>query len=108
MIRFAAFVFVFGVSCTPKHVPKPRVIVVPEAVVHRLWTSAGTSPGAWDALPIVRVEQFGARAGDLIDDAPAIQAALDSVHAPTIVQIPPGTFILRKPIRIPSSVMLQG
>jgi len=66
-------------------------------------------PGGIPEVPVrVDVTRFGARGDGKTDDSAAIQAALAAVQAPGAVLIPEGTYLLKKPVRLRSGVVLRG
>jgi len=55
------------------------------------------------------VRDFGAKGDGVADDSAAIQAAVDSVRKTGgLVDIPPGTYLIGEPIRLPSGIRLEG
>lgn len=58
---------------------------------------------------VISILDFGAIPNDTIDDATAIQTAINSTQGTfTIIEIPEGTFILSKGITLQDSVILKG
>lgn len=85
--------------------------------VLRILDSSGTefiSGGAFGLhtrgpVPHVNVKAFGAKGDGTTDDTSAIQTALNSVkNSGGLVFIPPGTYLYSTPLRIGSSVTVEG
>ncbi|MBL8004637.1 MAG: hypothetical protein JNL36_06045 [Candidatus Kapabacteria bacterium] len=74
------------------------------------WEKAGaTIPANRTNARVISILDFGAVPNDTLDDANAIQNAINSTNGTfTIVEIPEGTFILSKGISLRDSVILKG
>lgn len=63
---------------------------------------------AEDPAPVC-VFELGAKGDGQVDDSAALQAAIDAAHARGVMlHLPPGTFLVRQSLRIPSNFALQG
>ena len=74
------------------------------------WEKAGaTIPANSTNARVISILDFGAVPNDTLDDANAIQSAINSTNGTfTIVEIPEGTFMLSKGISLRDSVILKG
>jgi len=74
------------------------------------WDKAGaTIPVDRSNAKVISILDFGAIPNDTIDDANALQSAINSTEGRfTIIEIPEGTFILTKGITLLDSVILKG
>lgn len=74
------------------------------------WEKAGANiPANKTNARVISILDFGAIPNDTIDDAEAIQSAINSTNGTfTIVEIPEGTFIVSKGISLRDSVILKG
>lgn len=92
---------------TPANPPPPLALdVIPES--RRPVWSAGVVGGIPAYAVKTSVTDYGARANDGGNDAPALQAAIDAVTPPAAVYVPAGEFHLNAPIRMRSGVVLRG
>ena len=73
------------------------------------WSIAGQDAGFEDPAQEVNVMDFGAAGDGTENDAPAIQAAIESLNnQPGIVNFPSGSYLIEESISIPSEVILRG
>jgi len=74
------------------------------------WEKAGANiPANRTNARVISILDFGAVPNDTLDDANAIQNAINSTNGTfTIVEIPEGTFMLSKGISLGDSVILKG
>jgi Pectate lyase superfamily protein len=80
--------------------------IVPPA--RRVPWNAGV-PGDIPTVPIVTsVLAFGAHGDGVTDDAPAFQAAINSVTTVGAVHVPSGSYLLRRKVSLKSGVVLRG
>lgn len=73
------------------------------------WSVAGQEAVFDDPQEQVSVMDFGAVGDGFVNDAPAIQEAMDSFDGePGIVFLPEGQFLLQDALHIPSGIVLRG
>lgn len=73
------------------------------------WSVAGQEAGFADPQNQVSVMDFGAVGDGSVNDAPAIQEAMDSFDGePGIVFLPEGQFLLQDALQIPSGIVMRG
>lgn len=73
------------------------------------WPAAGLEAEFEDPETQVNVMEFGAVGDGSVNDAPAIQEAMDSFDGePGIVFLPEGQFLLQDALQIPSGIVIRG
>ena len=87
--------------------PNHYAQIIPE---HRMidWASVGYKGEYWQPQHILDVTNFGAIANDTLDDAPAIQMAIDSALPFTQIYIPSGHYRLLSTINLKDSIQIIG
>lgn len=76
------------------------------------WVRAGSltvRAGARRAPPVFNALDYGARGDGIVDDGPALKAALEAAApAGGVVALPPGTYRIHETLLIPAGVTLRG
>lgn len=70
-------------------------------------TALDTSKMSVDSV-VINVKDHGAKADDLTDDQPSIQALVDAAPQGAVVYFPPGKYRLGRPITVSNGVVLRG
>lgn len=86
-------------------------IVGPDDIVYPNWTHVGIADGIPESQATHSAVDFGAIPDDSIDDAPALQAAIEAVEADGggVLVIPEGTYYLDRPITVTGDhIVLRG
>lgn len=98
-------VFDNGAILAPDEDVSLAVHSVIDAGTHQIFAGEGTTVGSFAGLEVVP-QWFGAVADGETDDAPAIRATIDAVHAGGggTVYLPAGTYLLRDTVGDPTAV----
>jgi hypothetical protein len=82
------------------------------------WSYAGYGAGGTTAPPGGHADpgdvtanvkrRYGARGDGLADDTPAFERFLSDVKTRAVLRIPPGRYVLRRPLKIRANVVLRG
>ncbi len=89
----------------------PADVIGPDGIAYPNWTNVGLPGGIPEKDTTHNSVDFGAIPDDAIDDAPALQAAIDAVESSGggVLYIPGGTYHLDRPIRVTSdNVVIRG
>lgn len=73
------------------------------------WSAAGAEQAFGNGWPLFTITDFGAVAGDTLDDGPAFSAALAATggHA-AILYFPAGTYRFESTLTLPDSIIVRG
>jgi hypothetical protein len=85
-------------------------VVGPDGIVYPNWTQCGVQGGIPTVKVVAKIEDFGARANDEVDDAQALQNACDAAgRAGGAVLLAAGTYYLDRPVTIrQDNVVIRG
>jgi len=85
-------------------------VVGPDGIVYPNWTRCGVQGGIPTVDVVARIEDFGGRADDDRDDAPALQAACDAAgRTGGAVLLGEGTYYLDRPVTVrQDNVVIRG
>jgi hypothetical protein len=85
-------------------------VVGPDGIVYPNWTRCGVQGGIPKVDVAAKIEDFGARANDDVDDSQALQAACEAAgRTGGAVQIAAGTYYLDRPVTVrQDNVVIRG
>ncbi len=86
-------------------------IVGPDGIAYPNWTNVGIPGGIPERKVTHNATDYGAKPGDTIDDAPALQDAINAIEAEGggVLFIPEGTYYLDRPITVTAdNMVLRG
>jgi hypothetical protein len=85
-----------------KHRLTPADVVGPDGVVYPNWTRCGVQGGIPAVKDLLRIEDFGGRADDALDDAPALEKACRAAgeKGGGAVVLGEGTYDLDRPVTV--------